>query len=95
MRHHSSNLAIAPFTKLHIEQRSITIALDHLKFGAVRARSLPTALVWQEDTTLQMLDVIITQTTTHTDLIPLVNPVTRVRQTIGQLTIIGQQQKPR
>ena len=55
----------------------------------------PLRLVWKKNTTFQALHVIIAQSATDRHLIALVNTITGMRQTIGQLTIVCEQEEAR
>lgn len=91
--HHAANLTIPPLVQLHVQMAAIPVALDKPQaHGAGPRRPAPPPIV-QEDPSLQRLDAGRIERALDDHLVFLVDAVARVCQSVGEISIVGQQQQ--
>lgn len=93
MIHDATNLSVASLTQRDEESRSLTISLEHdeIAFGGSCRFAGPS--IDEVETTLDLLDRLLVQSTTDRHVVALVHAVSRVRQAIRQLAVVGEQQQ--
>ena len=92
---HASDLAIATFEELHVENRLLAVAGDHVEPAGLGLPTGPPLTIAEEDAALEACQVVVGQLPRHRDLIALVHLVARVRETVGEFAVVGHQEQAR
>ena len=91
--HDPTNLSIPAFPQGDVETGPIAISFENHQIALRGPSRLTRLAVDQIEPFLDLLDLLVVEPTTNRDVVALVHAVSGVRQSIGQLTIVGQQQE--
>jgi len=92
---HAADLAIAALEELHVEDRLLAIARDHIEPTGLGLAARASLTITEEDPALEPSEVIIGELARDSHLVALVHLVARVREPVGELTVIGHEEQPR
>jgi len=92
---HAADLAIAALEELHVEDGLLPIARDHVEPASLGLAARPALAIAEKDPALKPRQILIRQLSGHRHLVALVHLVARVRESVGELTVVGHEQQPR
>jgi len=92
---HASDLAVATLEELHVEDRLLAVAGDHVEPAGLGLPTGTPLTIAEEDAALEACQVVVGQLPRHRDLIALVHLVARVRETVGEFAVVGHQEQAR
>ena len=92
---HATDLAVAALEELHVQDRLLTVTRNHVQATGLRLAAGASLTITQKDTALESCEILIRQLPRHRHLVALVHLVPRMRQSIGQLAVVGHEQQAR
>ena len=93
--HHASNLTVPTFSKGDEQTSPLPIAAKHDEVAFRGPDRFPGATVDQVETATDLVENVVLDASLHGDVVPLVNPVARMGQSVGEIAVVGEQQQTR
>lgn len=93
--HHSTDLTVPALPKGDEQTGPLSISAEHDEVAFGGPDRLTGTTIDEVETATNLVEDLVFDPPLHGDVVPLVNPVSRVGQSVGEIAVVGEQQQPR